>query len=377
MTRIITYSLKTDAANSDSDSCGYYRTISAFADAWLAQTGPRMHDLVTGFREHCLDHGEPERSEAEYLFELLALGVLLREYREKAGHMPRWAEVLMPRLVEFQNRQPRAESSIKILRGLLGWIANLVPVKERGGDAVGSLVAWLGANEETAKEARFKRWREYFISKGEAFTLTAVSRCLELADEFAGSSREALGKYTINVERFLAEEAPQYRRRYDALLLSRTRLEYHLGMLGTEILNRAYRQRFLATRRKIVIVPPCMCAPAEECKAVETPFGAKCQACTPSCRVNQITKLGEKHDFSVTMIPDDVKIFNSGQGAESIGLVGVSCVLTNWNGGWETGALGIPAQGLLLDYVGCKIHWDKEGFPTDTNLKKLQEILRA
>jgi len=146
-------------------------------------------------------------------------------------------------------------------------------------------------------------------------------------------------------------------------------------MLGTELLNRAYRQRFLATRRKMVIVPRCMCAPAEKCKAIETPFGAKCQACTPACRVNQITKLGEKRGFGVTMIPDDVKVFGSGTGAESIGLVGVSCALTNWNGGWDAGASGIPAQGLLLDYVGCKIHWDKEGIPTEANLKGLLEIL--
>jgi hypothetical protein len=127
----------------------------------------------------------------------------------------------------------------------------------------------------------------------------------------------------------------------------RARLEYHLGMLGTEILSRAYRQRFLATKRKVVILPPCMCAPAEECKAIETPFGAKCQACTPACRVHQITKLGEKHGFGVTMIPDDVKVFDGRGESGSIGLVGVSCALTNWNGGWEAGTLGIPAQEIL------------------------------
>ncbi len=237
------------------------------------------------------------------------------------------------------------------------------------------MIAWLQADDETVKAERFEGWRAFFESGGHLFTQDAVARCLELADEFAKVSLDALGKYTEQVEHFLAVEAPKYRRRYDARLLARTRLEYHLGMLGTEILNRAFRQRFLATRRKTVIVPPCMCAPAEKCKAVETPFGARCQACTPTCRVNQITKLGKKFGFSVTMIPDDVKIFSAGKEAERIGLVGVSCALTNWNGGWEAGDSGIPAQGLLLDYVGCQIHWDKDGIPTDTNLKKLQEIL--
>jgi uncharacterized protein len=237
------------------------------------------------------------------------------------------------------------------------------------------VAAWLRANGESAKEKRFEEWSKYFDAIREPFTETAVSRCLELADDFADTSRDALGKYTENVERFLKDEAPRYRHRYDARLVSSTRLEYHLGMLGTEILNRAFRERFLLTGRKMVILPPCMCAPEKECKSIETPFGAKCQACTPSCRVNQITRLSEKRGFSVTMIPDDVKVFDSGQKIESIGLVGVSCALTNWNGGWDAGALGIPAQGLLLDYVGCKFHWDKEGFPTDTNLKRLQELL--
>jgi hypothetical protein len=35
----------------------------------------------------------------------------------------------------------------------------------------------------------------------------------------------------------------------------------------------------------------------------------------------------------------------------------------------------VPAQGLLLDYVGCSYHWDKQGIPTDTNLHALQALL--
>jgi hypothetical protein len=371
MTRIITYSLRLDSPDSDD----YHRTISAFADAWLAQTRTEALHLVTGFRAYRQSRAEADRSDAEYMFELLALGVALREHSREASRMPAWTERWMHRLVAIQNRFPQTEAVIKTLRGWLGWIADQASGRERGGDPVARMIAWLGANDEPAREKRFGEWHAFFVSMGNSFTQTAISRCLSLAEAFEGTSREALGKYTFHVERFLREKAPKYRRRYDAPLLARTRLEYHLGMLGTEVLNRAYRQHFLSTRRKMVILPPCMCAPAQECKAVESPFGARCQACTPSCRVNQITKLGEKHGFTVTMIPDDVKVFGSGMETDHIGLVGVSCALTNWNGGWDTCELGIPAQGLLLDYVGCRFHWDKEGFPTDTNLKKLKGIL--
>lgn len=371
MTRIITYSLKADSPNSDE----YYRTIASFADLWLAQATPQVIDLVNGFRESRQVHNQTDRSDSEYIFELLALGVNLREHGNEASHMPKWMGYLMGRLVSIQNSKPQLETVIKALRGWLGPFANQASDRQRDVDSICHLIDWLKANDETVKAERLEEWYAHFKSKGDSFTQTAISRCLILTEEFAATSRDVLGEYTENVEHFLEKEAPKYRRRYDARLLSRTRLEYHLGMIGTEILSRAYRQRFLATKHKMVIVPPCMCAPVEKCKAIETPFGAKCQACTPGCRVNQITKLGEKRGFSVTMIPDDVKVFGYGKDNGGVGLVGISCVLTNWNGGWDAGRAGIPAQGLLLDYVGCNIHWDKVGIPTDTNLKKLQEIL--
>jgi hypothetical protein len=75
------------------------------------------------------------------------------------------------------------------------------------------------------------------------------------------------------------------------------------------------------------------------------------------------------------MIPDELRVFGAGEKKTGVGVVGVSCALTNWSGGWDTDGLGIPAQGVLLDYVGCKYHWDENGIPTDTNVHKLQEVL--
>ena len=58
-----------------------------------------------------------------------------------------------------------------------------------------------------------------------------------------------------------------------------------------------------------------------------------------------------------------------------VGVDGVSCVLTNASGGWETRALGIPAQGVPLDYCGCRWHWHKEGIPTATNVDQVLRVL--
>jgi hypothetical protein len=372
MKRIITYSLRSGAADSDE----YYRTVAAFADDWLARVKSGLTGLITGFRDHRRELGEPDRSPDECAFELLALGVLVHEHGRQAAHMVGWQVRFLWWLAQARERYPWAEAFIKWLRGLISGIDAEPGSEKNEEDILAQTIRWLKVNDESARERRLAQWEAYFRSNGALQTRQAVSRCLDLAEDFASTSRDVLGMYTGGVERFLSETAPRYRWRYDAGFISRTRLEYHLGMLGSEILNRAYRQRFLARRKKVVIVPPCMRAqPDEECKALATSLGAKCQACTPTCRVHQVTKLGEKTGFEVFIIPDELHVFGSGTANQSLGLVGVSCVLTNWSGGWEADEMNVPAQGILLDYVGCKYHWDKKGFPTDTNLTKLLEVM--
>ncbi len=41
----------------------------------------------------------------------------------------------------------------------------------------------------------------------------------------------------------------------------------------------------------------------------------------------------------------------------------MSCTLTNLQGGWDVRDLGIPAQGLLLEYCGCTYHWSQKKGP--------------
>jgi hypothetical protein len=374
MTRIITYSLRRGAQNSDE----YYRVVAQYADDWTAHAVRVMRDVIIGFRLFRQEAGLPDRSEAEYAFELLALGVLLRERGAAASRSPAWWMRTHRWLVDAQERWPRYEDALKATRGWLGWLGRRTSARRAKGDEISRLMAWLKANGEDAKADRLVQWQVFFESLGPAPGGKIIARCLALADDFAAESARTLGPYTEGVEHFISESAPKHHHRYDAEFVSRTRVEYHLGMLGTEILSRAYRARFLATRRKIVIVPPCMRAqPEEKCKAIATPLGARCQHCTPTCRVHQITKLGEKRGFEVYIIPDELRGIGAeaGRAVAGLGLVGVACALTNWSGGWQADSMGVPAQGVLLDYVGCHYHWDERGIPTDTNLRKLEEVL--
>ena len=372
MTRIITYSLCMGMANSNQ----YYKEIANFAETWSVKVIRDVADPIAKFQEYRRLRGESDRSEAEYAFELLALGVLLREHGGEAAKLPGWSIFTLKKLVTAQGRWPRLGNLVKSLRGWVGWIARRPNGADIGAGAIDHMVVWLRANGEDGRSKRLTQWQNYVEAKGAHATQELISLCLILADDFANASQVVLGKYTEGVNHFLTEIAPRYQRRYDAGLVSRTRLEYHLGMLGTEILNRSYRQRFLSTPHKVVILPPCMRAqPDTICKAVSTSFGAKCQDCTPTCRVHQITKLGKKTGFAAFMIPEELRVFGAGDKKDGFGVVGVSCALTNWGGGWDTEELGIPAQGVLLDYVGCKYHWDEQGIPTDTNIHQLLEVL--
>jgi hypothetical protein len=330
---------------------------------------------LTSFREYLHKSGIPIRTEEEVAFELLALGVFLQQYHEKAHGLSEWSFHVLTFLADLRVRWPKSEVITKKITGWVNGMTKSLPNRKANGNKILELIAWLKSSGENLKAERFQQWRDFTQTSVIPTSEEVFRICLNLSSEFEQAGMKSLGKYTEMVDTYLTTSAIEHRWKYDSPLVSKSRLEYHLGMLGTEILNNVYRQDFLFTDRKIVIVPPCMSAPEKKCKATETPFGAKCNSCTPSCRVNQITRMGEKCGFDVFIIPDDMKKFNTQIGTETIGLVGVSCALTNWNGGWETNSLKIPAQGMLLDYVGCKYHWDRVGFPTDCNLKKLQAIL--
>ncbi len=326
MPKIITYSLRLDQP----DSGNYYRDIAAFADAWQKTAIQVTAGLMAGFRNYRRKKDLPDRSDGEYAFELLVLGGLLREHATDMACMTGFTRIMLKGLVSLQKRWPRTETAIKRLRGWTAALARLFsrpPTGEASQATFPDLLEWLRANEENGKADRLAEWQAYL--EGEP---SAAAACLTLADRFAEASQAALGKYTEQVPVYLKETAPKHRWDYDADFVARTRLEYHLGMLGTEVLNRAYRQRFLASSKRVVIVPPCMrLQPEEKCQAIATPFGARCQACTPACRVHQLTCLGEKKGFDVFIMPDELRVFSGGEGGENasnaglVGVVGVSC----------------------------------------------------
>ncbi len=373
---IITYSLKAGERNSDR----FYKELAGFTDVIIATGERRLESLVVPFEAQ----SQGDFSPPEIIFDLLALGVLWREYGPEAVKFSPLGQRVLAGLVSVRRSAPRLKPAADFLRGVFGWAFRLgddgrgraVPLTM---DSLSALIDWLEAAGEFKEEVlRIRAWHEFLSTQPDPEgDLAAVA---EFAEWFAEVSLDALGSYTPNVERFLAEKHPRYRGREDYVFTGRKRVEYHLYMIGAEIMNRAFREAFQKTNKRILFVPPCMSAPQDGvCQAVDTPLGARCAHCTPSCQVHQITKLGEKLGVEVFMIPDSFSPLSSGGSRKKhsdVGVIGVSCPLTITAGGWEMKRLGIPAQGLLLDHCGCSWHWDPgKGIVTEINFGELRELL--
>jgi hypothetical protein len=380
---VITYSLRDGQKRSDT----YCRAVAAFTDEVLAEADRRIRPLVEAFRADSPEAGKRPRTAPEYILELLTLGVLWRVYAGDALDLARVPRLMLTCLAHARQRGGCLKASADVLRGALAALFlaprsyDLAETPSPTLDHLDRLLGWLEATGDFSQEVkRLRAWRDFLAGQPPEEAAENLAQAIALAAWFEACSESALGRYTPHVERFLAGTYRKYPGREDLVFCGRRRVEYHLAMVGIEILNRAFRAAFLATARKVVLVPPCMKArPDDECQARPTPLGARCAACTPGCRVHQLTKLGEKQGFGVFMLPDELAVYSGATARpkerDDVGIVGVSCVLTNCTGGWETRDLGIPAQGVPLDYCGCRYHWHKNGIPTDINFDHLLQVL--
>jgi len=381
---VITYSLRAGQARSDQ----YYRDVATFTDQLLAEAQGRIQSLVEAFQPYLYaSNREVCRSYAQCAFELLTLGVLWRVYAGDALDLAEAPRRVMTSLARLRQRGGVLKPGVDLLRGALETLFLLPDSRRPAGaptptlDHLDRLLNWLEATGNFEQESkRLRVWQAFLVNRPPEESSNALATAVGLAAWFETRSEAALGRYTPQVEPFRTRVHRNYRWREDAIFCGRRRVEYHLNMVGTEILNRVFREDFLNTGRKVVVVPPCMRAqPDDKCQARSTSLGARCAGCTPGCRVHQLTKLGDKLGFGVLILPEDLRVFSAGEISSSredqAGLVGVSCVLTNAPGGWQTQDLGIPAQGILLDYCGCRYHWHKDGIPTDINIDHLLQVL--
>jgi uncharacterized protein len=377
----VTYSLKNGASTSDQ----YYRDVSAFTDEFLAKA-TLLKPIVEKFRAYVKEESKEQvRSHDEYLFELAMLGTLWYTYGDDAyGITPGWTRI-MAGLVSLRQRGGMVKSVADSVRGILATLF-LSPVDHDECprptlDHFDRLLNWMEASGDYVQEVRrLRNWRDYWAGQPPMVIAADVTIAILISDWFADQSLAVLGKYTPNVERFLREKQPGHRWKEDVIFASRRRVEYHLNMVGAEIMNRAFRDDFMKTKRKAVILPACMrYYPKPQCKARSNGLSCECTGCTPQCRVNQLTKMGRKFGFGVFLVPHESSVFSGDAGraliGEGAGIVGIACVSNLISGGWKAKGLGLPPQCVLLDHCGCRKHWHEQGIPTDINMNRLMQVL--
>lgn len=380
--KVITYSLREGQSHSDR----YYQVISNVTDQVLVEARGWIQGVLAAFHDDL--HGvqrEQARSKDEYVLDLLTLGVLWQVYGGRSLHPAQGPRRLLSLLADMRERYSWVKPAADWVRGVLSTLVlqsnNRSEVPSLTLDRLDRLLSWLDATGTFREEVkRISLWRDFLRDQAADAAESYLESMVEFASWFQEYTQQALGRYTPNVDQFLAEVHPAYRWREDAIFCGRQRVEYHLCMVGSEILNRAFRQDFVQTERKLVLLPPCMRPqPDTHCQAVQTPFGERCAGCTPTCHIHQVSQMGAKHGFEVLILPDELSIFSGKETPQAkdnaYGVVGVSCVLTNPSGGWETKALKVPAQGVLLDYCGCSYHWHRSGIATAINLRQLKKVL--
>ncbi|WP_294403864.1 DUF116 domain-containing protein [uncultured Clostridium sp.] len=187
-----------------------------------------------------------------------------------------------------------------------------------------------------------------------------------------------MGIFLGNVEKYLSGYRIDHENKEDIIYCGKGKIQYYFNMVCSEIMNDVYRNRFLDTEHKLVILPACMRQQEKMCLSRKGERGYKCMGCSPLCNVNKLRKQGEIDGFEVTVIPHETDLSSLHRSDNSsYGIVGIACVLNLVSGGFKALRLGFMPQCVVLDEVGCSNHWFlKKGKMTGINKSKLLSLFK-
>lgn len=378
----VTYSLKLDKKDSEH----YYLTIRKLTDEVLLKAKDTLLPIVDNYISYLKVYKlEEVREREEYLLELLSFGILWRTYSPKALRVKHAPFITMAKMGEWRKKYQRIKPLIDFARGILISFYLLPETKNSNDSSVPTLTEidrvclWFEATGEFREQAlRFIMWRAYWGTLDEKNQKMIFGAIAEFRKWFENRTNEILGRYTTQVDEFLNSTKKKYLWREDRISCTRSRIEYHLNMVGAEMMNRAFRKEFLQTDATAVLIPGCMRARSkDECEAKKEKKGLKCIGCEPKCKVNHLRIHGSKNNYEVFVIPhaSDLSLWTPEKLKQNLGVVASACVTTLVEGGWELKRYGVPAQCVLLDYCGCQKHWHPSGIPTEISKKELERII--
>lgn len=379
--RPVTYSIKDFKESSDK----FYADVSRATDTVLTRASINLRTEAENYLNF-IQESEIEkcRSFNEYLLEFILIGVLWRNYEVNARKTPVWIAEILNKLYLLRSNNERLKPLADKLRGAL--ISSMLyheketPTLTFTYKSFRRLLKWLNAAGEFKEEVkRLNNWLVYMASLDNYSIAQMIKKTYYFADYFEFVCKDILGEYTLNVKSFIANAKIEYKGREDFALASRKEVEYHLNMVGAEILNRELRERFILAKQKIVLLPTCMKFASDfGCGAKSYGLERMCTGCNIECNIGKVSLKLKKFNIDTFLIPhssDFTKFLERWKDVPDIALVGVACVLNLLMGGYEMINLGIASQCVFLDHCGCKKHWDREGIPTSISVDQLLNIL--
>ena len=368
----ITYNLQND---------DYYNDIASFTDEILDKSHQYLDSFIFEYNEYFKDIN-PDKQLIESIFESLMLGVFWHRYGSRSLNLENEPQKLLVKLSHLRQSAPELKEDIDEVKGYLSTMFLLDKSSTIPGpnlENINKLLRWLEASGEYIQELKpLYVLRDFLATKTYEEIEDILSGIFSFSKYFCDNAKKTLGKYTSHVDTFINQNITCHINQEDIIFCSRTEIEYHLNMFGAEIMNRIFKADFEKRPRKAVLLPGCMKNPkGERCIASEERLGECCKMCNNNCPVCEITKKGLKDNFEVYIISHESSAFSNAteKDNEELGVVGVACVLNLIAGGWKARSIGMPAQCVILNYVGCSNHWTDNPFSTSINYLELEKIL--
>lgn len=346
----------------------------------------KLTDVILNKAQEYFDRtliNEYINNEPEKLLEILLLGTYWDCYISNALSLENNAKKVLIKINSMRENYPNIKEDIDYLKGYISTMflyQKEIKSADLSLDSLDKLIEWLTSCGEYNEEIyHISKIRTFLKDKTQDEIKNIISDILCFTDFFNKESKLVLDKYTSNLNIYLKNKINDHINKEDIIFCSQVSKLYYINMVGAEIMNRTYKEEYLKRPRKIVLIPRCMCLKQNEnCKAKKDNLGYICNNCSKNCNANLLTKKGKSEGFEVYIIPHESVIFNNitKKDQEEIGIIGISCIINLISGGWKSDRLGIPAQCVLINQVGCS-HWLDKPQTTNIDITKLEDILKT
>jgi len=206
---------------------------------------------------------------------------------------------------------------------------------------------------------------EGFYDKLDAFTKKFLNEGLELfADEFKN-----IDGYYLNALNDKSDRTDLNFRRSPKQL-------YLVEAMYYQVFDYINRDAFNRAKDTVLILPDCMSLLGDKCERKRKRLGKVCTRCVPNCDINKIMQVADKYKvdgyFSKRALTEQLGKIKKTK--PSLGVIGISCILTLASGMRSAKEAGVPARGVFLNFTGCE-HWADKPFATETMIDRVEAIL--